>query len=160
MANIERKASSASVNGYPTTIYGPISLEETAYNGAVVAGDGLSGDYVLEYIIDFADQPASYTSEDNPMLVTLPVGAVPKACFVDVLSTISGGAGFTVGLSQPDGTVIDADGLVASSAATAGHIVGAGAVLNTKVATASQLTIGGDRTAGKIKVTVKYRLSA
>ena len=157
--SIERKDQNANNTGYPDTAYNVVASEALGYKGST-AGTVSGGVYenTVEYVIDFADQPSSYTSESDAGLTTIPAGSVLQTATVQVLETISGGVNFSVGVSQPDGTVTDADGLVAASTVTAVNdfVEGAGALLGADLANDAQVTIGGDRTAGKIKVLVTY----
>lgn len=157
--SFERKTQTASNMGYPTTAYNGTVSEELGYKGSTAgSGSGEVYEFVSEYVIDFANQPASYTSVDDPSVTTLPAGSVPRSATVQVLEAVSGGTNFNVGFSQPDGTVIDADGLVVASTISAVNAFndGVGALLGTSLAADAQLTVSGTRTAGKIKVLVKY----
>ena len=153
---LERKAQDANNNGYPAQVYGVLGQYEKSAQGTMVAGATEKNTYEIEYTFDFADLPSSFTSTDLSVLTTIPSNAYIESCDVKVLSTISGGTNYDIGLSQPDGTVIDANGLVAAATGTTGHFRGAGAVIGTATTTNAQVTVGGTRTAGVIQVTVKY----
>lgn len=115
------------------------------------AGDSVE----VEYRFSVADGPS--TSATDTSIHTIPSGSVIEACDIFVESTLSGGTGFDLGLSQPNGTVIDADGLDAAVAATTGYVSGNGALVGTALSADAQLTLGGTRTAGALKVVVKYK---
>lgn len=156
----ERK-SAANNLGYPSTAYGGASAGEVKAKGASLASAGHKDTYEVVYEIDFSDgtkQPT--TSADDNQIVTLPAYSVIKSVDVKVLSTVSGGTNFNLGLSQPNGTVIDADGLVAAATATAvgSYVAGAGALVGASIgANPGQLTLASTRTAGKVSVKVTYQ---
>ena len=154
---VERKEDATGNNKYPTTVYGQSDQDAITKKGAKVGGTGNKAEYNCEWVIDFTDLPV--TSEFDNQITTLEANSAIKSVDLYILETISGGVNFTVGLSQPDGTVIDADGLVAAETGTAAgtYVSGAGALVGASIgANDAQLTIGGDRTAGKIKVQVNY----
>lgn len=154
---LERKAQDSNNNGYPTQVYGVVGQYEKSAKGGMVAGSVAKNTYQIEATYDLADLPATLTGPADSV-ATIPANAYIESCAVKVLSTISGGTSLNVGLSQPDGTVIDAAGLVSGSTATSGHITGGGADIDTATATEAQLTVGGTRTAGVIQVTVSYKI--
>lgn len=153
----ERKTASNNM-GYPSTAYGGSTADAVNVKGLELGSTGGKGTYEVQYIIDFAgDSPT--TSEDDNQIVTIPASAAIKRADVQVLETVSGGTNFSIGLAEPDGSVIDADGLTAASTVTAvgSFVEGTGALVGSTIGTASgQLTLGGTRTAGKIKVTLEY----
>ena len=74
----------------------------------------------------------------------LPKGSVPTKAGV-VIKEISGGtASFGVGLYKKDGTAVNAVGLVAAAAKTAGAVAGDGALLNTVLADDSYISVSSD----------------
>lgn len=123
------------------------------------------------YDISFDDFPLE-ASAANEMVYTLPAGAhILEATFV-ALDAFVGSDGsttnpfITVGLAEPDGTAVDADGLVVIDALTAidaenETVVGAGALVDTAVAVKSQvvaaLDVASSLTAGKGKLYLRYR---
>lgn len=122
--------------------------------GQIVAN--YAGDSVqVEYRFDVADGPV--TSDTDTSILSIPAGSVIEQVDVFVESTLSGGTDFDLGLSEPDGTVIDADGLVAAATATTGYVSGSGALVGTATSAEGQLTLGGSRTAGALKVVVQYK---
>ncbi len=157
--SIERKDQTANNLGFPDTAYGVVKVGELAHKGgATGTGSGQTGEYKVEYEFDLADLPASFTSEEDAGLTTLPANAVIRQVDVQVLEAVSGGTNMNIGLSQPDGTVIDADGLVAAYAGTAvgAYHKGTGALVGTSLANPGQVTVGGTRTAGKVRVAIEY----
>ena len=157
--SFERKTA-ANNNGYPSTAYNGSKASDVNAKGLELGSTGGKDTYELVYYIDFADADAQpKTSADDKQIATIPAGAAIKSASVQVLSTISGGTNFALGLSQPSGTVIDADGILAASTATAAgtYIEGAGALVGATIgANPGQLTLTSTRTAGKIKVLVEY----
>jgi hypothetical protein len=156
--SIERK-DAANNNGYPSTVYGNVAASDVTSKGSAVGtGHGQVNTFKADYEFDFANLPSSFTSETDKGLTTIPAGAVLKAADIQISEALSGGTAFTLGISQPDGTVTDADGVLASNASTAvnTYVAGAGALLGAALANDGQLTVGGDRTAGKIKVSLTY----
>lgn len=160
---LERKAggaTSANNNGFPSTAYGgDLDQYTTGSKGVLVACDA-NGKKVVEYWVDLSDASKTPSaSESDTQIHTIPALAVIKECETTVQSTVSGGTDFSVGLSQPDGTVIDADGLMAAVADTAvgAHELGAGALIGASVgANSAQVTVTGTRTAGQVKVKLTY----
>ena len=154
--SFERKTSATTNNKYPTTQYGASKVGELASKGASIGGSGDKHTYELEYDIDVAE--GTVNSDADPSVVTLPVGSVITKVEVFVKEDLAGGTDFSLGLIEPDGTAILADGLVADSTLdTAGdYVVGAGASLDTPLTEAAQLLLSGSRTAGKLLVRVRY----
>src|SRR5690554_1677910 len=152
---IERKEA-ANNNGYPTTVYGATVVNDMAKKGASVADDGSKQGYVAEYIIDVTDLPSQ--SESDPSILTFPAGSVVSRVDLFVVEALSGGTDLDVGLAEPDGTAIDADGLVAAFTGTAAgaYAKGAGALIDTALTDAGQLDVTTDHTAGKFLVRVYY----
>lgn len=156
--SVERKTA-ANNNGYPTTVYGTTKVNDLAKKGAAVADSGSKQEYVAEWVFDVTDLPAQ--SESDPSVYAFPVGAVPTRADLKVVEALSGGTSVDVGLAQPDGTAIDADGLVAAFAGTAAgtYAKGAGALLDTVLSAKGQLDVTTDHTAGKVLVRVYYNMA-
>lgn len=157
--SIERKDATSNNLGFPDTAYGVIDSEALGYKGSSVGtGSGQKGVHKVEYVYDLADLPSSFTSESDAGLTTLGVNTVPTKTEVQVLETVSGGTVIDVGVSEPDGTVTDANGLVADYAGTAvgAYGVGAGALIGAPLAAEGQVVVSSDHTAGKIRVSVTY----
>lgn len=151
---------SANNNGYPSTAYGGSSAGDADAKGTEFASSGKKDTYEVLYLIDFSDSDRQPTvsTEDN-QIVTFPAFSVIKTVDISVLDAVSGGTNFSLGLSQPDGTVIDADGLAASVTASAvgAYASGSGALVNSSIgANEGQLTLTSTRTAGRVKVRVEY----
>lgn len=140
--------------GYPATAYGP-AFDKAKYGGVAGTGSGQVEEFMASWVVDLAD-PAG--AADADFVQTLPANVAIKSCDVQITETVSGGISFNVGLVEPDGTVIDPDGLVVASTSTlvGEYVVGAGALIEKSVDVASQLEVSGDRTAGKIKIKVEY----
>lgn len=99
-------------------------------------------------------------------LVAIPAGALlRKATLITTTAFTSGGATtLDIGLAAQDGTAIDADGVAAaipktSMDAVGEEVVGAGALIGTKLAANSYLTLTvgtATLTAGRAKLIVEY----
>ena len=99
--------------------------------------------------------------------VIIPAGSILRSATI-IVSTAFDSAGdagtLTIGLSKPDGTVIDADGIDAAIAQTAIDAAGEevacnGALIKTKLANDSCVTVEVDTaafTAGRAKLILKY----
>lgn len=111
----------------------------------------------LNYVFSVADGPT--TSATDTSIQTIPAGALITKCEVFITGTLSGGTDFRLGLSQPDGTVIDADGLVTAETATSGAVEGSGALVGTSLSAAGQLTLSGTRTAGELTVVITFKVA-
>lgn len=129
----------------------------TATKRGQVVSNYASDEVQLEYVFDVADGPAASTTDTS--VLTIPSGSVIVSCDIFVVSTLSGGTSFNLGLQQPDGTEIDNDGLDAAVTATTGYVSGNGALIGTAISADGQVVLGGDRTAGVLKVVLKYRKS-
>ena len=154
---LESKAQDSNNNGYPTQVFGVVGQYEKSAKGSTVAGSIEKNTGQLQATFDFADLPSVFTSEGGDV-ASIPANAYITSANIKILSTISGGTNYTIGLSQPDGSVVDADGILAASTTATGHIIGDGADIGTATATAVQLTVGGTRTTGVIEVTVSYAI--
>lgn len=141
------------------THYGTRDVED-------VLGSKYSGNHgleVLEYTFSYDDLPT--TGQDQAIL-RIPANARIRSATLNVITAFAGGTSYNFGLSQPDGTVIDADGLDAAVALTAIDAVGEsvvmdGALVNNTAgigANAGQLTVAatGTFTAGKARVRIEY----
>lgn len=123
--------------------------------GAVV-GNYAANTKQAEYVFDVATGPATGTDDS---IHTIPSGAVIEACDIYVVTTLAGGSEFDLGLSEPDGSVIDADGLDDGVTATTGYVSGNGSLVGTQLSAAAQVTLGGSRTSGVLKVVVTYKVA-
>lgn len=141
------------MSAQPLNLY-DVDAYTATKRGQVVAN--YAGDEVqLEYVFDVADGPAA--SETDTSVLTIPAGSVIESCDIFVVSTLSGGTNFSLGLQQPDGTEIDNDGLDAAVTATTGFVAGDGALIGTAISVDGQVVLSGTRTAGVLKVVLKYR---
>ena len=120
----------------------------TASKKGQVVGNYAGDSVELEYTFDVTDGPVAST--DTNVLV-IPAGSLVESVELFVKTTLSGGTNFTLG------TAADADGLVAASTATTGYVSGGGALVGTALAADAQVVYAGSRTAGVIKVIVKYK---
>lgn len=118
----------------------------------------------LEYVItpDFLPTYA----QDGGLTVSIPAGAAIVDAYLDVEAsfTTTGGTGtVNVGLYQEDGTVIDADGLIAAateaSLVAGARITGAGALVGARIgAAAGQVTVtpSAALTGGEGRLLIRY----
>jgi len=123
--------------------------------GAVV-GNYAANTKQVEYVFDVAT--GTDTGEDDSIQV-IPAGAVIEACDIYVVTTLAGGTEFDLGLSEPDGSVIAADGLDNGATATTGYVAGTGTLIGTQLPADAQVTLGGNRTSGVLKVVVTYKVA-
>jgi hypothetical protein len=160
--SVERKDETANNLGFPNTMYGVIESEALAYKGSEVGtGSGQKGEYVVEYIFDLADLPSDFNSESDKSLTTLPVGAIITKAELQVLETVSGGTDLDIGIISPDGNSVDDTGLfdAYTGTVTSSFAEGDGAFIGVVMPTKAQISVGGTRTAGKIKLTVTYKIT-
>lgn len=104
----------------------------------------------------------------DELFTKVPAGARIIEATVKVTTAFAGGTSIAVGLHEPDGTVVDADGLVtAAQGAVANltlneHIVGTGALVNLTTGTGLaadaivSITTVGTFTVGELVITVEY----
>lgn len=154
---LEFKAQDSNNNGYPLQVYGNVGQYGKSAYGSTVAGSVEKNTGQIQFTYDFDNLPAVFTSETG-LFPSIPANAYITGANIKILSTISGGSNYTIGLSETDGSVVDADGILAASTVASGHIIGNGADIGTATVTAVQLTVGGTRTAGVIEVTVNYAI--
>ena len=133
-----------------------------SHYGVRTSNNSLGGqESTKEGIVKSAEWSFSYdnlsATLNSNLAQTIPANASVVEATLYVDDAWVGGTNLTVGLYTPAGVAIDADGLVAASTiANAGaYSSGGGALIGTAV-TESQVTVGGTRTAGKIKVVVGY----
>lgn len=117
-----------------------------------------SGVEYLEIEFDYDDLPGA--DANDAVIAQIPQGAYILGGYVDVTTAVTGATAFQIGLIEPDGTAIDADGLEASSTLTAGMQTLGGALVGTKLAEAGQIVASftGTATAGAFKVRVEYSI--
>lgn len=109
--------SRVSVNSYARTHFGPRVVEDKLPS----VYEGSAGEEVLEVVFSYDDLPSA--SLDNANL-SIPANAWIKDATLRVVTAFAGGTSYNIGLSQPDGTVIDADGIDAAVATAAIDAVG------------------------------------
>jgi hypothetical protein len=140
-----------------------------SHYGVRTSNNSLGGqESTKEGIVKSAEWSFSYdnlsTTLNSNLAQTIPANAsiVEATLYVD--NAWVGGTNLTIGLYQADGTVIDADGLVAATITatlTANKVVtGAGALVGTTIgANAGQLVAAttGTYTAGSARVVVKFK---
>lgn len=139
------------------THYGTREIEDVI--GSVYPTD--SGHEVLEYVFSFDDLPVAGL---DAAILQIPANAVVKSASIDVITAMTGSSGtLTLGLRQPDNTVIDADGIDAAVAQAAlvinARIACDGALIGATIGVnAGQLVVtsGGTVTAGKFLVRIEY----
>lgn len=139
------------------THYGTREIEDVM--GSVYPTD--SGKEVLEFVYSFDDLPVAGL---DAAILQIPANAVLTEATIDVISAMTGTTGtMTLGLYEPDATVIDADGIDAAVAQAAlvanARIVCDGALIGATIgANAGQLVVvtGGTVTGGKFLVRLEY----
>jgi hypothetical protein len=125
---------------------------------------GKHGEEVYEVTFNYDDLPAEGLDE---AILRIPVGARVTAATLHVVTAFAGGTSLTVGLNQPDGTVIDADGLITAANAPLANIDadsdvidGTGVLVGavTGLAAEGQVVVAasGTFTAGKATVRVTF----
>lgn len=130
-------------------------LHPSKYAGAI-------GKNVLAYTFSYDDLPVNGL---DAVILQLPQNARIESATLQVITAFAGGTSYNLGLYEPDGTVVDADGIDAAVALTAIDAVGdivncdgalVGALVD--VAEASQLVVAatGTFTAGKAKLEIVY----
>jgi len=158
MTRIAITAGATAGNGRrAATHYGPRGIEDVA--GTTYA-DG-QGTSVQVTTFNFDDLPVSGV---DLIIPRIPANATLLSANIEVLAAMTGTTGtMTLGLEQPDGTVIDADGVdvaVAQAVLVAGARVPADGALIGKTIGANQgqlvVTTGGTVTGGKFQVELVY----
>ena len=123
-------------------------------------GQASSSGKVKELVWRFKYNDLPSENAGSGLEIQLPAGAQVLDAHIRALVDFAGGTSYDIGLSQPDGTVIDADGLFAAVAladVNAGA-VGSGALIGTKLGATGELTVAatGTFTAGEAEVVVRY----
>ena len=121
------------------------------------------GSVVLAHTFSFDDLP---TNGEDEAILRIPANAFIVSATLRVLTAFAGGTSYNFGLSEPDGTVIDADGLDAAVATAAIDAVGETVLMNgalvaglAGIGTADgQVTVvaTGTYTAGKAVLEIEY----
>lgn len=137
---------------------------------------GAEKELIVNVVLDHLGTGTSYTTDlnndgsyngFNTGDAYIPAGAIVRSCelYVSETAASAGAATITVGAYQLDGTVIDADGFVASTGKAAlvagAGIEGAGADIGEAVSTTLDAYIGvtvgtAAMTAGEFKLVLKY----
>lgn len=134
------------MSAQPLNLY-DVDSYTASKKGQVVAN--YAGDSVeLEYTFDVTDGAVVGTDTD---IQTIPAGSLIESVDVFVQETLSGGTNFTLG------TAADPDGFLLASTVTTGYDAGDGAFIGALVPVDSQLAYAGTRTAGVLKVIIKYK---
>ena len=140
------------------TNYGTRDIEDvlpSKYAGAI-------GKESVAYTFSFDDLP---TNGLDAAILQIPQYARIESATLQVITAFAGGTSYNLGLYEPDGTVVDADGIDAAVALAVIDAVGDivicdGALVNgvVDVAEASQLVVAatGTFTAGKAKLEIVY----
>lgn len=79
------------------------------------------GEEVLEWTFSYDDLP---TNGEDQAILRVPANSRIKEATFTVITAFAGGTSYNFGLNQPDGTVIDADGIDAAVATAAIDAVG------------------------------------
>jgi len=136
--------------------YGPRTADNGV--GAVLGTSTLEKIFVYDF--DFSTFPT--TDANDAVIPVIPAGAQIVSATLEVKEVFTAGTAIDVGVSQTNGTVIDANGLVAAASINPGFYVGAGALIGASVgANDAQVTVTdgvGTATAGKGSLHVKVLL--
>jgi hypothetical protein len=158
---LEFKAQDSNNNGYPLQVYGNVGQYGKSAYGSTVAGSVEKNTGQIQFTYDFDNLPAVFTSETG-LFPSIPANAYITGASIKIISTLTGGTDFKIGLSETDGSVVDSDGIMNSSTLSTGHFIGNGADIGTATVTAVQLTVAagasGIRTGGVMEVTVNYAI--
>ena len=126
---------------------------------------GANGKEVHNYTFSFDDLPVT---GDDEAILRIPANARISRATLRIITAFAGGTSYNFGLSESDGTVIDADGIDAAVALTAIDAIGDvvlcdGALVGSLVgigSEAGQLLVAatGTFTAGKAQLEIEYDL--
>ena len=121
--------------------------------------------YVKEMVVDFNYDDLPVDSADGAVVLEIPADSLIVSSRLHVKTAAAGGTSYTIGLTQSDGTAIDADGFhTAAQAVTANltedaWLIGGGALVGaTTGAAAGQIDVvaTGTFTAGSYRLIVEY----
>lgn len=139
--------------------YGPRVVEKAAPSKP--RNEGVTEQLIVP--INYDDLPG--VDVDDAVILAIPAGAYIKSAVLLVKEDFVGGTSYDIGLAQPDGTEIDADGLF-DGVLTAALVEGAaiestGALVGTIVPEMAQVTVveTGTFTAGKAVMVVEYQVA-
>lgn len=99
------------------THYGPREIEDVLPAKYV----GNRGEEIQEITFSYDDLP---TNGEDEAILRIPANSRIKEATLTVITAFAGGTSYNIGLNQPDGTVIDADGIDAAVASAAIDAVG------------------------------------
>lgn len=97
----------STINGVPNNFGVPASVNK---KGAVIQDDGIYRTVVYEFTYD--DLPTSSSTDVGAHV--LPPYALIESALLVVETAFAGGTSYDIGLTQTDGTAIDADGIFAA----------------------------------------------
>jgi len=151
------------INGHAYTHFGPRQVEDKVPS----TFEQKQGQKVYTLTFNYDDLPT--TSSDDELVLNIPANAYIEEATLRTLTAFAGGTSYTVGLSQTDGTVIDADGIFTAASlplaainAAGKTVKGSGALVDATAgigANAGQITVNasGTFTAGRAQIDVVYR---
>ena len=140
------------MSAQPLNLY-DVNDYTSSVSGAQVGQVGTTR--TVEYRFDLAGSKP--TTGASTAVITIPIGAVIRSGSLIIESTLSGGSNITFGTSEPDASVIDANGLLEANTTTAvGVVAFDGALLGKITAKESQLTVASSRDVGVVKVVIVY----
>lgn len=147
------------IQGQAASHYGPRSIEDVL--PAVYTTYGESRTLVLTFSFD--DLPVNGLDEAN---LSIPANAYIDTATLRVITAFAGGTSYDIGLTEPDGTTIDDDGIDVAIALTAMDAVGEtvlmdGALVQNLAGIGSakgqvDIVATGTYTAGKAEITIVY----
>jgi len=136
--------------------YGPKLMNEK-FGGITTTGGAVKQ---AEWVFSYDDLPVNGTGD---MEALIPAGSYINKAWIEVVTAMAGTSGtLTVGLEEPDGTIIDVDGIdvaVAQAALVANAWIDCnGALVDSGIGVDAQLLVstGGTVTAGEFRVVVEY----
>lgn len=134
--------------------YGPQKVNEKG--GGQASSSGKTKELVWKF--DYNDLPAE--NAGSGLEIQVPAGAQITGAYIRALEDFAGGTSYDIGLNEPDGTEVDANGLFAAVtlADVNAGAVGAGALIGKEVSVAGELVVAatGTFTAGKAELVVTY----
>lgn len=141
--------------------YGPQTTQDK-YPG-LIKTEG----YTKQMVVDFNYDDLPVDSADGALAIVIPADAFILSSRLHVKTAAAGGTSYTIGLTESDGTAIDADGLhTAAQAVTANltedaWLVGGGALVGATIGAAGgqvDVVATGTFTAGSYRLIIEYIL--